>query len=150
MLQSDMPKKADRKSSAGETQSTDKNSSTEELAPGQVYILKALVLENGSCPIEDWIRSIKDTQTKQRVQSRLDRIERGNMGDCKPVGDGIFEFRMDFGPGYRLYHAAAGTTIIVLLLGGDKSTQGQDILLAQKLWKEYKDDTERYKRAIRR
>lgn len=72
------------------------------------------------------------------------------MGDCKPVGDGIFEFRMDFGPGYRLYYAATGTTLVVLLVGGDKSTQDKDILLAQKLWEEYKNDTERYKRDIRR
>lgn len=136
--------------SADKTQSAGKNNSMEDLAPGQVYTLKALVLENGSCPVEDWIKSIKDTQTKQRVQSRLDRIERGNRGDCKPVGNGVFEFRMDFGPGYRLYYAAARTTLIVLLIGGDKSTQDKDILLAQKLWEEYKDDTERYKRDIRR
>lgn len=145
-----MPKKAERKSAADGVLSTDKNSSAEELAPGQVHLLKALVLENGSCPVEDWLKSIKDTQAKQRVQSRLDRIERGNMGDCKPVGDGIFEFRMDFGPGYRLYYAATGTTLVVLLVGGDKSTQDKDILLAQKLWEEYKNDTERYKRDIRR
>ena len=73
------------------------------LAAGPRYVLKALVLENDTCPSEDWLNSIKDTQTKQRVQSRLDRVERGNLGDCKPVGQGIFEIRLDFGAGYRIY-----------------------------------------------
>lgn len=120
------------------------------LAAGQQYILKALVLENGSCPIEDWLKSVKDMQTKQRVQNRLDRVERGNLGDCEPVGQGIFELRMDFGAGYRIYYAVAGITLIVLLVGGDKSTQDKDILTAQTLWKDNRDDAQRYKRTVRR
>ena len=119
-------------------------------AASQVFSLKSLVLDNGSCPIEDWIRGIRDTQTKQRVQSRLDRIERGNLGDCHPVGEGVSEFRMDFGAGYRIYFAQTAGTLIVLLVGGDKSTQAQDIALAHKLWKDHKDETQRYERNIRR
>lgn len=140
-----MPKKVKRKSSAGGAQSAEVN-----VAAGQLYTLKGLVLENGSCPIEDWIKGIRDTQTKQRIQSRLDRIERGNMGDCRPVGEGVFEFRMDFGAGYRIYYALTGTTLIVLLVGGDKSTQDRDIALAQRLWKDSRDDTQRYERDVRR
>ncbi len=140
-----MPKKVTRKFPAPVIQSA-----TAPLAAGQQYVLKALVLENNTCPIEDWLKSIKDMQTKQRVQNRLDRVERGNLGDCKPVGQGIFELRMDFGAGYRIYYAVAGTTLIVLLVGGDKSTQDKDILAAQKLWKDNRDDTQRYKRTLRR
>ncbi len=81
------------------------------LVAGQQYVLKALVLENNACPIEDWLNSIKDMATEQRVQLRLDRVERGNLGDCKPVGQGIFELRMDFGAGYRIYYAVVGTTL---------------------------------------
>ena len=140
-----MPKKVTRKLIAPESRSEDA-----ALAAGQQYVLKALVLENGACPIEDWLNSIKDTQTKQRVQSRLDRVERGNLGDCKPVGQGIFEIRLDFGAGYRIYYAVAGTTLIVLLAGGDKSSQDKDIVTAQALWKDNRDDTQRYKRTVRR
>ncbi len=98
-----MPKKAIRKFLAPALQSADA-----PLAAGQQYVLKALVLENDACPIEDWLKNIKDVQTKQRVQSRLDRVERGSLGDCKPVGQGIYELRMDFGAGYRIYYAIAG------------------------------------------
>lgn len=140
-----MPKKVKRRASAGEAQSAEGG-----LAAGQVYTLKALVLENASCPIEDWIKGIRDTQTKQRIQSRLDRIERGNLGDFRPVGEGVFEFRLDFGAGYRIYYALAGTTLIILLVGGDKDTQDKDISLAQRLWKDNKDETQRYERDVRR
>ena len=140
-----MPKKVTRKFPAPVIQSANA-----PLAAGQKYVLKALVLGNDACPIEDWLGSIQDVQTKQRVQSRLDRVERGNLGDCKPVGQGIFELRMDFGAGYRIYYAVTGTTLIVLLVGGDKSTQDKDILAAQQLWKDNRDDTQRYKRTLRR
>lgn len=95
------------------------------------------------------MKSIRDTETKQRIQSRLDRIERGNLGDCAPVGEGVFEFRFMFGTGYRIYYAVAGMTLIVLLAGGDKSTQSKDIALAQEFWKDNKDDAERYERNVR-
>lgn len=111
---------------------------------GAAFTLKFLVLENGSCPLKDWLRRIRDPQTRQRIEVRLDRIERGSLGDCKPVGEGVFELRLDFGAGYRIYYAQAGTTLIVLLCGGDKSTQNSDIQTARALWKDYKNDASRH------
>ena len=115
-----------------------------EAVAGQLFTLKALVLENGTSPIEDWVKSIRDTQTRQRIQARLDRIERGNLGEYRNVGEGVSEFKMDFGAGYRVYFARTGATLIVLLVGGDKSTQDTDIKTARQLWKDYRDDTERH------
>ena len=115
-----------------------------EAAAGQLFTLKALVLENGTSPIEDWIKGIRDTQTRQRIQARLDRIERGNLGEYRNIGEGVSEFKIDFGAGYRIYFARAGMTLIVLLVGGDKSTQVNDIKTAKQLWKDYRDDTERH------
>lgn len=140
-----MPKKTPRKVSAPKPTEI-----VARLLPGQKYVLKALVLENGSCLFEDWLKEIKDMQTKQRIQARLDRVVLGNLGDCKPIGEGVFEFRMDFGPGYRIYYAVAGTAIIVLLVGGDKSSQERNILTAQTLWKDNRDETQRYRRNVRR
>jgi putative addiction module killer protein len=71
------------------------------------------------------------------VRARLNRIRLGNFGDCKSVGRGVEELRIDFGPGYRLYYGRQGSTVVVLLGGGDKRTQTRDIRIAQKFWEEY-------------
>ncbi len=123
---------------------------TESSLSGQIYTLKALALKNGFCQFEEWLKGIKDREIKQRIQSRLDRIERGNMGDCGPVGEGVSEFRLMFGAGYRIYYACIEKTLVVLLVGGDKSTQSKDITLARELWKDHKDDSQRYERDVRR
>jgi putative addiction module killer protein len=68
----------------------------------------------------------------------MDRLEKGNFGNCKPVGEGVLELKINFGPGYRLYFAEDGPNIIVLLIGGDKSTQSKDIKSAQNYWEHYK------------
>lgn len=117
---------------------------------GQIYTLKALALENGFCQFEEWLKGIKDRETKQRIQSRLDRIERGNLGDSGAVGEGVSEFRLMFGAGYRIYYACIDKTLVVLLVGGDKSTQSKDITLARDLWKDHKNDAQRYERDVRR
>jgi putative addiction module killer protein len=86
-----------------------------------------------------WLRGLRDMQGKARIQMRLDRIERGLFGDVKPVGEGVSELRIDFGPGYRIYFAQAGQITVILLCGGDKGTQTRDIVAAKKLaadWKE--------------
>lgn len=113
-------------------------------AAGQLFTLKALVLKNGTSPIEDWIKGTRDAQTRQRIQARLDRIERGNMGEYQSVGEGVSEFKMDFGAGHRIYFGRTGATLIVLLVGGNKSTQDSDIKTAKQLWKDYRDDSERH------
>ncbi len=108
-----------------------------------------LVLQEGKCPFELWYRSLRDANARARIRARLTRIESGNLGDYKTVGEGVCEIRLDYGPGYRLYFAQAGQTIIVLLAGGDKSSQEDDIKTARQLWKEYKDAIEGFQRDFR-
>ncbi|MCQ2101972.1 MAG: type II toxin-antitoxin system RelE/ParE family toxin [Fibrobacter sp.] len=82
-----------------------------------------------------WYADLKDNQAKQRIFSRLLRVELGNLGDVKNIGDGISEMRFDVGPGYRLYYAIRGQVVIILLCGGDKSTQRRDIEKAKEMWR---------------
>jgi putative addiction module killer protein len=76
---------------------------------------------------------------RARVQARVFRFETGNLGDHKTVGGGVCEARLDFGPGYRIYFGCDGATIVLLLLGGDKSSQSRDIARAKFYWKEYQE-----------
>ncbi len=82
---------------------------------------------------DKWFSSLRDRQGKLRIQARIDRAEFGNLGDCEPVGEGISEMRIHVGPGYRVYFVERGLEIVILLAGGDKSTQAKDIKTAQKL-----------------
>ena len=87
-----------------------------------------------------WFADLKDRQAKRRIQMRIDRAEDGHFGDCKPIGEGVSEMRVDAGPGYRLYFIQRGDghEIVVLLAGGDKSTQQQDIKTALQLARDIK------------
>lgn len=96
--------------------------------------------ENGSKPFSIWLKGLKDTPARQRIINRVQRIEQGNYGDCTPVGEGVFELRMFFGPGYRVYFGEEGHHRVILLCGGDKSSQEQDIKTAKFYWKEYKEN----------
>jgi putative addiction module killer protein len=91
-----------------------------------------------------WIAGIKDRLTRARLQMRLRKVMLGNLGDIKPVGDSVYEMREFFGPGWRMYYVMQGTTIILMLGGGDKSTQERDIerakTLAQELQNEQNQD----------
>ena len=93
----------------------------------------------GRTPFKEWFERVPDQKTQDRVQRRLDRVELGNFGDCRPVGGGVSELRLDFGPGYRIYFCELDNTIILLLSGGDKSSQRRDILLAKTYWQEYRE-----------
>lgn len=94
-----------------------------------------------------WLRKLRDVNARARVNVRIRRIQlTGNLGDCKPVGDGVFELRVDYGPGYRVYFAWRGDVVVLLLAGGDKSTQQQDINRAKELNKEYGRGGERWQR----
>ncbi len=88
---------------------------------------------------ERWLMGLKDRQARLRVLSRVDRLSEGNPGDVKPVGSGISELRIDFGPGYRVYFMKHGLLVIVLLAGGDKRTQQADIKRAIKIAKDWKE-----------
>ncbi len=74
-----------------------------------------------------WIEGLRDTPTRIRLRRRLGKATRGNLGDVKPVGDDVYEMREFFGPGWRMYYVKQGTAIILMLGGGDKSTQDRDI-----------------------
>jgi putative addiction module killer protein len=87
----------------------------------------------------DWLASLKDARAVGIVRARLNRIRLGNFGDCKPVGGGVEELRIDFGPGYRVYYGREGSLVVILLCGGSKRTQTRDILRAHRYWKEYLD-----------
>ncbi|MYM86099.1 type II toxin-antitoxin system RelE/ParE family toxin [Rugamonas sp. FT82W] len=80
-----------------------------------------------------WFRCLRDRRARAYIQVRIDRAEDGNLGDHKFVGDGVSEMRIDYGPGYRLYYTFRGTSLIILLAGGDKSSQAKDIAAAQAL-----------------
>ncbi len=110
------------------------------------YEVKMLALQGNQCPFEDWYKDIRDSQTRARIRSRITRIRAGNFGDCKSVGSGVNELRLDFGPGFRIYYALANRVIVVLLAGGDKRSQDTDIAYAQELWKDNQDAPERFQR----
>ena len=85
-----------------------------------------------------WLRRLKDANAKARVNLRIRRIElNGNFGDVKPMGDGVSELRIDYGPGYRVYFAKRDKLVVLLLVGGDKSIQQRDIEKAKRLNAEY-------------
>jgi putative addiction module killer protein len=86
-----------------------------------------------------WLRELRDVHARARIQIRIDRLSLGNPGDVMPVGEGVSEMRIDYGPGYRVYFAQRGKTVIVLLCGGNKQTQVEDIARAKNLAKEWKD-----------
>lgn len=94
----------------------------------------------GKEPFTDWLNGLRDGRSRRRILQRLFRLESGNFGDCKAVGGGVSELRFFFGPGYRVYFGEDGDTIVVLLCGGDKSSQRRDIRQAQTYWKEYLSD----------
>jgi putative addiction module killer protein len=83
-----------------------------------------------------WLRGLNDVRAIARIQIRIDRISLGNMGDVKAVGEGISEMRIDYGPGYRVYFKKTGKTILLLLCGGDKTSQVADIKLAIRMAKD--------------
>lgn len=82
------------------------------------------------------MKNLRDVYAKSRINNRLKHVELGNLGDSKSVGDGVFEMRIDYGPGYRLYYMNVNGEVIFLLIGGDKSTQQRDIEKAKEIKKE--------------
>lgn len=93
--------------------------------------------ENGRDPLKEWLTSLADRQARARILVRLQRMSAGNFGDCKPLTDGVWELRIDHGPGYRIYYARAGEKLLLLLAGGDKRKQQSDISAAITYWKDW-------------
>jgi len=89
---------------------------------------------------EKWESKLKDKRLRLTIATRLNRLAYGNLGDVKPVGEGISELRIDYGPGYRIYFQRRGNRIIILLCGGDKKSQPKDIAAAKLLAKEWSDE----------
>ena len=100
--------------------------------------LQFYCLPNGREPFTEWYATIQDRNARNRIQKRLDRLEDGNFGDCRSVGAGVFELRFHFGAGYRIYFGEVENTIVLLLSGGDKSSQARDIERAKDYWLQYK------------
>ncbi len=103
--------------------------------------IKEYLSADGRSYFREWLDSLA-VPVKARIQARVFRFEMGNLGDHKSVGGGVWEARIMFGPGYRIYFGKEGRSIILLLLGGDKSSQARDIRKAQLLWKEYLEGTQ--------
>ncbi len=88
-----------------------------------------------------WFAALRDQRAKARIDARIRRLELGNAGDAKPVGSGVSELRIDYGPGYRIYFCKQGQTIVLLLSGGDKSSQQSDIAAALTIAEKWKADS---------
>lgn len=93
--------------------------------------------------VGDWLAGLKDLRARAKIAVRIDRLAVGNFGDCKPLGHGVYELRIDWGPGYRLYYAILGSTCVLLLCGGDKRKQSADIERARTHLADYLERTAR-------
>src|SRR5215510_14020699 len=93
----------------------------------QPYTVEMYVTPTGSAPFEEWVRRLRDTQARARIRVRLARVRLGNLGDAHAVSGGVWELRIDYGPGYRVYYAQSGPVTLLMLCGGDKTTQVADI-----------------------
>ena len=94
------------------------------------FKLKDYLSENGHSPFNEWLTGLRDLQARARVRTRLDRVRLGNLGDHVSVGGGVFELRIFYGPGYRVYFSLESENVILLLFGGKKGTQKRDIQIA--------------------
>ncbi len=100
--------------------------------------LRIYVTQEGREPFSEWLASLPDAKARAKIRVRLDRVSLGNLGDCHGVGEGVQELRIHYGPGYRVYFGQEGTAVVLLLCGGDKSTQTQDIETARRYWTDYR------------
>lgn len=96
--------------------------------------------DNGKAPFLGWLYALRDEVAVYRIRARLDRVELGNFGTAKPVGEGVSELKIDHGPGYRVYYAMNVKSVVLLLIGGDKSTQHKDIETAKAYWKRQREE----------
>ena len=102
--------------------------------------LRLFCTRTGVLPFSEWYMALRDDRAKQKIISRLARVRAGNLGQTNSVGEGVQELKIDYGPGYRVYFGQLGTEIVILLCGGDKSSQHADIKQAKAYWEEYKKE----------
>jgi putative addiction module killer protein len=106
-----------------------------------MYQVSTYQTEDGREPFQDWLKALSDRQARARILTRLERMEAGNFGDCKPITGGVWELKIDYGPGYRVYYSRVQGKVVLLLVGGDKRKQQSDIdtaLVYLEDWKERK------------
>jgi putative addiction module killer protein len=103
-----------------------------------VYEIRYYLTAAGKNVFESWLESLSDDVVEARIDARINRLTHGNFGDCKPVGGGVWELRIDWGPGYRVYYAVVAQRCVLLLAGGDKRKQSADIAKAIENLKDYK------------
>jgi putative addiction module killer protein len=101
--------------------------------------IRHYVSRSGKDVFDQWLTRLADTRTQAKIAVRINRLVAGNFGDCKSLRQGLFELRIDWGPGYRIYYAMLGTSCVLLLCGGDKRKQSSDIHRALEYLKDYKD-----------
>ena len=100
--------------------------------------LRRYQLEDTRTPITEWLSSLRDARARAQIEVRFRRVSAGNFGDCKSVGEGISELRIDIGSGYRVYYGKHGLELVLLLCGGNKGSQQSDIALAKTYWADWK------------
>ena len=108
-----------------------------------MYEIRHYLTASGKNLFEEWLDSLKDAKAEARIAARVARLAAGNFGDCKPLMDGVWELRIDWGPGYRIYYAMIGRTCVLLLCGGDKRKQSADINRAVGYWNDYQRRTQK-------
>lgn len=101
------------------------------------YKIEIYQTDNGKRPFSQRLKDIKDHLSRAKIRLRLDRLEMGNFGQCESVGEGVFELKIDYGPGFRVYFGKIKSKCVLLLFGGDKSSQKSDILKAKTYFKDY-------------
>ena len=104
-----------------------------------MYQIEHYLTPESRDPFAEWLASLADRRARAFTLARVGRMEAGAFGDCKPVGAGVWEARIDYGPGYRVYYARAGNRLIVLLIGGDKRRQKADIARAVDYWNDWQE-----------
>lgn len=105
-----------------------------------MFEVKIYAEDNGGCPFEEWRRGLGAAE-RARATKAVESLALGHTGNCRRLvaADGVCELRLDFGPGYRIYYGQDGRTLVLLLCGGDKSTQRRDIVKAMRLWSKYRE-----------
>jgi putative addiction module killer protein len=103
--------------------------------------LRRYLTGSGRDVFGEWLAGLRDARTKAKIVARIDRLSAGNFGDCKALRGGLFELRINWGPGYRVYYALVGRACVLLLCGGDKRKQSSDIKRALEYLKDYRERT---------